>query len=601
MDEAIILECDKVFRWEGPKRKQTLAHAKLGRLVLTERRLLFLSTGKNDINLRRIGGAALTPLAALSTGKTSHLDLEAVHADGGLDIAVEHLRSAELTSMFKVLTISWDTGGGPIFSTFAPKNGGMPDGSLWVDALRRMIGDADADRPAAAATVSPVAVPASAHEPSASSSAGSEFPPPMDAKVPAAPSRPGTAVAGFRNPDRLAATVEDLTRRFGVAILDDPSRVRNLLRDDYGVDATRDRSDIDTFVSVLEHHPLSALDQGRSQGEVASDLSRVTSIDEPGAMWTLSVLQKARPVVSDPTVLDAKPAPSAPGGLRGPSATLVETTDRRASSGRSRAGVLIAVVGALGLAAALGAWFAGRASLDDWKQRALAAEAQVESNDTEQDQEDGDTSAPAATLPELSDDADTDELQAAYEAAAAEVAALTADRDQLTQAVETRQAKVVDLRDRLAEAKALLAAQTQPFVATPRHLVGEMDGTGELVECVGFSGECSATYYLFGSIVKEGTQRFFESPDMVRVPITTPDGYRWTGQAEITGAYGGFTCNDQRSLTTFSINMLPAEYRVNPASQRIDVISYDVDFTRSTPDGDCTSATSTYRGRFTFR
>lgn len=137
-EEQIVLDADKVFRWEGPKRKQTLLKAKLGRLVLTDRRLLFLSTGKNDITAARVLGGAVTPLAGLRTGSTAHLDLDAAHAPGGLDIPVSALRSAELKGMFKVLTLSFVDGSGQqLYSTFAPKNGGMPDGASWVAAIER--------------------------------------------------------------------------------------------------------------------------------------------------------------------------------------------------------------------------------------------------------------------------------------------------------------------------------------------------------------------------------------------------------------------------------------------------------------------------------
>ena len=177
----------------------------------------------------------------------------------------------------------------------------------------------------------------------------------------AAPSRPGRAVTGYLNPDRLATTVEALTQRFGVAILDQPSRVRNLLRDEYGADATRDRSDIETFVSVLEQRPLSALDEGRSEREVVGDLTRATTLTEPGAAWTLSVLQRARPaddVGSDGTVLD-----TLPGTVSRADVPIEPTSIERGTStsrpGRSRTVVLVAIVALVGLAAAMIAWFSG--------------------------------------------------------------------------------------------------------------------------------------------------------------------------------------------------------------------------------------------------
>lgn len=134
--DELILQADKVFRWDGLKRKQTLFSAHLGRLVLTNDRLLFLSTGKNDVNAKRLIGGAASPLAALHTSGTSQLDMSALTAKGGLAIDRSSITSAELKGMFKVLTITFtDTEGAQRASTFAPKNGGMPDGAAWVAAL----------------------------------------------------------------------------------------------------------------------------------------------------------------------------------------------------------------------------------------------------------------------------------------------------------------------------------------------------------------------------------------------------------------------------------------------------------------------------------
>lgn len=138
-DEQILMEQDKVFRWEGPKRKQTLFSAKLGRLVLTDKRLLFLSTGKNDVNAKRLIGGAVSPLLGLGTSGTGHLDLSALDAPGSLVVAASAIVSAELNGMFKVLTVHYtDASGAKQSSTFAPKNGGMPDGASWVGRLEQL-------------------------------------------------------------------------------------------------------------------------------------------------------------------------------------------------------------------------------------------------------------------------------------------------------------------------------------------------------------------------------------------------------------------------------------------------------------------------------
>ena len=141
-DEAIILSSDRVFKWDGPKRKQTLIKAKLGRLVLTDRRLVFLSTGKNDITAAKLVGAGLfggSPDASLKVSDTGALDISALTNEGAIDVPVARLRGAELHGMFKVMTVRWaDGAGAEQVATFAEKNAGMPAGPAWVAHIERL-------------------------------------------------------------------------------------------------------------------------------------------------------------------------------------------------------------------------------------------------------------------------------------------------------------------------------------------------------------------------------------------------------------------------------------------------------------------------------
>lgn len=139
MAEEVLIDADKVFHWPGPKRKATLFSATLGRLVLTNERLVFLSTGKHDVTAKRlIAGAAAPGLGGLTTSKTDQLDISAVENKGGMAIPASNIQSAELKGMFKVLTITYtDETGETKASTFAPKNGGMPNGPTWVELLEQ--------------------------------------------------------------------------------------------------------------------------------------------------------------------------------------------------------------------------------------------------------------------------------------------------------------------------------------------------------------------------------------------------------------------------------------------------------------------------------
>jgi hypothetical protein len=133
-DEHVLAVADGIYRWDGPKRKTTLVSAKLGRLVLTNQRLLFLSSGRHDVTLGKVLAGASGNLArGLRTDRTDDLDITALGNAGSLDLPLEQVRTVELKGLFKFLSVTYDGGA----SAFAPKNGGMPAGQGWVELIRQ--------------------------------------------------------------------------------------------------------------------------------------------------------------------------------------------------------------------------------------------------------------------------------------------------------------------------------------------------------------------------------------------------------------------------------------------------------------------------------
>jgi len=133
-DEHVLAVADGIYRWDGPKRKTTLVSAKLGRLVLTNQRLLFLSSGRHDVTLGKVLAGASGNLArGLRTDRTDDLDITALGNAGSLDLPLEQVRTVELKGLFKFLSVTYDGGA----SAFAPKNGGMPAGQAWVELIRQ--------------------------------------------------------------------------------------------------------------------------------------------------------------------------------------------------------------------------------------------------------------------------------------------------------------------------------------------------------------------------------------------------------------------------------------------------------------------------------
>jgi hypothetical protein len=133
-DEHVLAVADGIYRWDGPKRKTTLVSAKLGRLVLTNQRLLFLSSGRHDVTLGKVlAGASGNLVRGLRTDRTDDLDITALGNAGSLDLPLEQVRTVELKGLFKFLSVTYDGGA----SAFAPKNGGMPAGQGWVELIRQ--------------------------------------------------------------------------------------------------------------------------------------------------------------------------------------------------------------------------------------------------------------------------------------------------------------------------------------------------------------------------------------------------------------------------------------------------------------------------------
>lgn len=132
MDETVLLFEDKVYKWDGPKRKQTIFSGKIGRLVLTDRRLLFLSSGSTGAGTAMAAGMGLGALGVFVEKSTSGLDESAVSNEGGLSLPLGSVRADIAGGMFKWLLISWNDATGSHQASLAPKNGpvrNMPD---WV-------------------------------------------------------------------------------------------------------------------------------------------------------------------------------------------------------------------------------------------------------------------------------------------------------------------------------------------------------------------------------------------------------------------------------------------------------------------------------------
>jgi hypothetical protein len=138
-DESVVRSETEVYRWEGPKAKMTLAGTMLGALVLTDRHLLFLSLGGNDMGRRlrsaAVGGALAGELAARPTGG---LDLSALGNPGSFAIPldrVDEARGASRWDRTKYLALRLRDVDGAHHEFALMRKLGMPDAPEWAAAI----------------------------------------------------------------------------------------------------------------------------------------------------------------------------------------------------------------------------------------------------------------------------------------------------------------------------------------------------------------------------------------------------------------------------------------------------------------------------------
>jgi hypothetical protein len=140
VDETVVRGETEVYRWDGPKAKMTLSGTMLGTLVLTDRHLMFLSTGGNDLGRRLrsavVGGALAGHLAATTTGA---LDMRALDNPGSFAIPLDHVDEARAASRWdrtKYLALRLRDADEAPFEFALMRKMGMPDVTGWAQSIQ---------------------------------------------------------------------------------------------------------------------------------------------------------------------------------------------------------------------------------------------------------------------------------------------------------------------------------------------------------------------------------------------------------------------------------------------------------------------------------
>lgn len=394
--------------------------------------------------------------------------------------------------------------------------------------------------------------------------------------------------SGYVDRARLAAAVHQVTDRFGAAVLAEPVRTRNLLFDEYGPAGQSQRRDVDAFAAALGAAGHSITVQSEPTEVTAQRVMVHAGLSADDATWTVELLRSI--------------GPSGHGSSSGdPDATVVAGPPGRVPPGAPTASAVrwprSARLAAIGLAAGLlatggGAVLVaqrGNARTADWRERFEKASDQI----TELGASVG---AGEATLQETIDElrARRDADAATIEGQQSELARMEADLAARDAAIARREADLAAMRTALEPISVGVDAvrpSTEPFSAS-----------GELIDC-GFTNGCSnSTWTMAGGVLIEGGQVFLNVSDQAKIPITTADGFTFTGTAPIIGGYGWHTCNDVRIPTSMSIVLSPVRYSIDPEAGSVTVTVYHAVWTMSNEAGvsKCKAAARTYEGRVDF-
>lgn len=133
-EENAVLSSDQILCWHGPKRKSLIAGTKIGRLVLTDQRLIFLAMG--TVTWPIIIGSALGGLP-----RTEKVDMSALENEGSFSVNLEAFTRYEIlrSGLTAYLSISFvDPQGTEVSYALSGKNA-LPGGKAWREQFDRFV------------------------------------------------------------------------------------------------------------------------------------------------------------------------------------------------------------------------------------------------------------------------------------------------------------------------------------------------------------------------------------------------------------------------------------------------------------------------------
>lgn len=140
--ETVLWAEDQLHLWHERRPGFSIFGAYEGRVMLTSRRFLFLSTGGSGAGRRLLVGVTLGPIASFVWGKTptADLDLRALEAEGSIEIPLSSINDHAAHKRCDCATycgIQYRKADGAVAEVaFMPKESlGWPGASRWAAEL----------------------------------------------------------------------------------------------------------------------------------------------------------------------------------------------------------------------------------------------------------------------------------------------------------------------------------------------------------------------------------------------------------------------------------------------------------------------------------
>lgn len=136
MSDRIVFASDELYLWPAEKPGLSIRGSFVGRAVLTDERLLFLSMGAHEARDRALASILFGALGALLRGKsTNDLDLSALSNPGSLEVPLHRLDDPKAGRRWDFATyVTFRHPGGAV--SMMPRTSFLWSGAaLWAEQL----------------------------------------------------------------------------------------------------------------------------------------------------------------------------------------------------------------------------------------------------------------------------------------------------------------------------------------------------------------------------------------------------------------------------------------------------------------------------------